>query len=47
MSMNIQHIHANILNNNNLEAYNREIRVLIKYKENKTTDASASWIQLK
>lgn len=40
--MNIQHIHANNLNNHNFEAYNREIWVLIKYKENKTTDVSAS-----
>lgn len=47
MSMNIQHIHANNWNNHNLEAYNREIWVLIKHKEKKTTDVSTSWIQLK
>lgn len=47
MSMNIQHIHANHLNNHNLKIYNREIWVLMKYEENKTMDVSAYWIQLK
>lgn len=40
--MNIQHIHANNINNHGLETYNREIWVLMKYNENKTSDAPAS-----